>query len=125
MADDATTPEQLSRGRIVRDEDLPNLAAQWLADGYDSPSLRDLAALTRRDKMEAGRLLPEVLVGSATRSPTSTTRSRISPGADAGTRSSGLCSSWTGPTLPTLRRSTSWRSSVTCPSCGSPGVVRS
>jgi hypothetical protein len=61
VTDDLITPEQLSHGRIVRDEDLPELAAQWLVAGYDSPALRELAGLTRRDAMEASQLVPEVL----------------------------------------------------------------
>lgn len=61
MADEVIPPEQMSHGRVVRDEDLPRLAAQWLNAGYDSPLLRDLAGLTRREAMEARQLLPEVI----------------------------------------------------------------
>ncbi|CAN5268642.1 hypothetical protein BH09ACT11_BH09ACT11_13010 [soil metagenome] len=61
MADDLITPEQMSHGRVVRDDDLPGLAAQWLVEGYDSPLLRELAGLTRREAMQARQLLPQVV----------------------------------------------------------------
>ena len=51
----------MSHGRIVCDADLPELAAQWLIAGYDSPLLRELAGFTRRDAMEASQLVAEVL----------------------------------------------------------------
>lgn len=58
----AITPETAERyADSVRDSDLPMLAAHWLADGYDSDALRDLAGLTARDGAEARVLLPEVL----------------------------------------------------------------
>ena len=41
----------------VRDEDLPMLAAIWLARGYDSEELRELAGLTRQEAREGGRRL--------------------------------------------------------------------
>ncbi|EFC80867.1 hypothetical protein [Parafrankia sp. EUN1f] len=40
---------------------LPHLAADALASGFDSPSLRELAGLGFRDELEARRLLPVVL----------------------------------------------------------------
>lgn len=40
---------------------LPHLAADALADGFDSPVLRELAALGARDDLEARRLLPVAL----------------------------------------------------------------
>ena len=53
----------LSGARHIRDEDLPMLAAIWLAQGYDSEELRELAGLTRQDGRQEGRLLlPGVLV---------------------------------------------------------------
>jgi hypothetical protein len=41
----------------LRDEDLPMLAAIWLAQGYDSEELRELAGLTRQESREGGRQL--------------------------------------------------------------------
>ncbi|MGW6200728.1 hypothetical protein ACWF0M_31595 [Kribbella sp. NPDC055110] len=55
------TPEQASRGRAVRDADLPMLAAHWLVEGYDSPLLRELAGLTRRQSTEARQMFEAVL----------------------------------------------------------------
>jgi hypothetical protein len=37
------------------------LAAQWLADGYDSPLLREIAGLSRREATEARQLFDAVL----------------------------------------------------------------
>jgi hypothetical protein len=52
----------LNGARRIRDEDLPMLAAVWLAQGYDSEELRELAGLTRQDGRQEGRLLlPAVL----------------------------------------------------------------
>lgn len=68
------TPDQAARGAaFVPDKDLPMLAARWLADGLDSEPLRALAALTRRDRVEARRLLPEVLSSLGIRVPRSDT----------------------------------------------------
>jgi hypothetical protein len=59
----AITPEAARReADTVPDADLLMLAALWLADGYDSAQLRDLAGLTKRDGAEARALLPGVLV---------------------------------------------------------------
>jgi hypothetical protein len=56
------TPQDVARDPgAVRDEDLPMLAAGWLAEGHDSGELRALAGLTRRDAAEARALLPAVL----------------------------------------------------------------
>jgi hypothetical protein len=55
------TPEQASRGLIIPDTDLPMLAAHWLVAGYDSSRLRELAALSRYEGLEARRALPAVL----------------------------------------------------------------
>ncbi len=41
-------------------EELPMLAAEWLAAGLDTPTLRELAALSRGDRSAAG-LWPDVL----------------------------------------------------------------
>ena len=50
------SPEQASKsGGYVRDEDLPMLAAEWLAQGYDSDELRELAGMTRQEAREGGR----------------------------------------------------------------------
>ncbi|WP_433286096.1 hypothetical protein [Micromonospora sp. CA-244673] len=42
-------------------EELPMVAAQALAEGLDSPSLRELAGLSRGDYREARELLGPVL----------------------------------------------------------------
>jgi hypothetical protein len=52
------SPELASMsGRHVRDEDLPMLAAVWLAQGYDSGELRELAGMTRQEARQGGRRL--------------------------------------------------------------------
>ena len=53
------TPQEASRSGAgyVRDEDLAMLAAVWLAQGYDSGELRELAALTRQEARQGGRRL--------------------------------------------------------------------
>ena len=61
MTDLDFTPEEASRGRAVPDADLPMLAALWLTHGYDSPLLRELAGLTRRQFIEARRMFEAVL----------------------------------------------------------------
>ena len=61
MTDFDITPEEASRGRAVRDADLPMLAALWLTRGWDSPLLRELAGLTRHQATEARRMLEAVL----------------------------------------------------------------
>lgn len=61
MARFDVSPEQASRGRVFADADLPMLAAEWLADGYDSPLLRELAGLSRADATEARRMFGAVL----------------------------------------------------------------
>jgi hypothetical protein len=57
------TPAQVADGYdgFLPDRELPGLAAKWLADGYDSPALVELAGLTRQDGLEARRLLDTVL----------------------------------------------------------------
>jgi hypothetical protein len=57
------SPEEASRsGGHVRDEDLPMVAAVWLAQGYDSDELRELAGMTRQEARQGGRrLLADVL----------------------------------------------------------------
>lgn len=57
-------PEEASRGGAdqLRDEQLPLLAAEWLARGYDSSELVQLATMTSTEaRSEARRLLPEVI----------------------------------------------------------------
>lgn len=53
------SPEEASKSGAgyIRDEDLPMLAAVWLAQGYDSEELRQLAGLTRQEAREGGRQL--------------------------------------------------------------------
>jgi hypothetical protein len=53
------SPEEASKSGAgyVRDEDLPMLAAVWLAQGYDSDELRELAGLTRQEARQGGRQL--------------------------------------------------------------------
>jgi|GEM_PF-4080802 len=60
---DAISPEDASRGAIrdLHDADLPMLGAVWLATGYDSESLRELAAMTKHDGPQARRLTLKVL----------------------------------------------------------------
>ena len=55
------TPEQASHGRVVKDAELPALAAQWLTQGFDSPTLREVAGLTRREGTEARQAFATVL----------------------------------------------------------------
>jgi hypothetical protein len=55
------TPEQASHGRVIPDADLPMLAAQWLVEGYDSPLLREMAGLSRRQSTEARQMFEAVL----------------------------------------------------------------
>jgi hypothetical protein len=45
----------------VPDQEIPLLAARWLAEGYDSAELRELAALSSADRVEARRGLPDAL----------------------------------------------------------------
>jgi hypothetical protein len=45
VVDPETTPEQASRGQLLPDRELAMLGAHWLAAGYDSPALRQLASL--------------------------------------------------------------------------------
>jgi hypothetical protein len=53
------TPEEASRSGAgdIRDENLPMLAAVWLAQDYDSEELRKLAGLTRQEARQGGRQL--------------------------------------------------------------------
>src|SRR5207248_6306040 len=59
----AMTPQRAARGAAgsLPDADLPMLAAEWLAQGFDSEPLRELAGLSRNDGAEARRLLPVAL----------------------------------------------------------------
>ena len=42
----------------LHDQEMPLLAAQWLAEGSDSAELRELAALSSGDRVKARRALP-------------------------------------------------------------------
>jgi hypothetical protein len=42
---------------LLRDEDLPMLAAVWLTQGYNSERLRELAGMTRQEARQGGRQL--------------------------------------------------------------------
>lgn len=46
---------------IASTENVPWWAAQWLADGYDGPALRELAGLNSRDPRAVNDLLPAAL----------------------------------------------------------------
>lgn len=52
-------------------ENVPWWAAQWLADGYDGPALRELAGLNGRDPHEVNDLLPAALAEMGVRMPSS------------------------------------------------------
>ncbi|GAA1994366.1 hypothetical protein [Catenulispora subtropica] len=56
---------------IAPTENVPWWAAQWLADGYDGPALRELAGLTGRDPHEVNDLLPAALAEMGIRMPPS------------------------------------------------------
>lgn len=64
MTGDHPTPEEAAQTalRDHADVDLPHLAAKWLADGFDSKALRNLAAIGPGGEAEARRLLPTALV---------------------------------------------------------------
>src|SRR4051794_41170971 len=47
------TPEQACRGQLLPDRELVMLGAHWLAAGYDSPALLQLASLGPPDLSEA------------------------------------------------------------------------
>jgi hypothetical protein len=57
------SPRDAAQGGLygVPDQEVPLLAAQWLAEGYDSTELRELAALSSADRVEARRGLPAAL----------------------------------------------------------------
>ena len=56
------SPREASRNGAgqVRDEDLPMLAAVWLAQGHDSGELRELAGMARQEACQGGR---QILAG--------------------------------------------------------------
>jgi hypothetical protein len=60
------SPQEASKSGAghVRDEDLPMLAANWLAQGFDSDELRELAGLTRHEARESGRQLVSGVLSS-------------------------------------------------------------
>jgi hypothetical protein len=96
------SPEQASKsGGQVRDEDLPMLAAVWLAQGYDSDELQELAGMTRHEAREGRRrLLAGVLSSLGWPMRTGTTLRRRSRGWVTGTGSNGSRSRWTGCLAP-------------------------
>jgi hypothetical protein len=51
------TPDEASRGGAedLLDEDLPMLAANWLAAGWESEPLRHLAEMSAKDAQAGGR----------------------------------------------------------------------
>lgn len=58
------TPADAARGATqhLPDSDLPLLAARWLAEGWDSEALIELAGMSRAEaQLDARRLLPVVL----------------------------------------------------------------
>jgi len=63
MSDRVWTPEQVAQGglALIPDADLPDLAARWLAEGYDSEPLVEVAAMSRREGVDARRLFDDVL----------------------------------------------------------------
>lgn len=46
---------------VAPTEDVPWWAAQWLADGHDSPALQELAGLNGRDSHTVNDLIPAAL----------------------------------------------------------------
>ena len=54
-------------------ERVPWWAAQWLADGHDGTTLRELAGLNGHDPRAVGDLLPEALAEMGVTLPTTTT----------------------------------------------------
>jgi len=63
MSDRVWTPEQVAQGglALIPDSDLPDLAARWLAEGYDSEALAEVAAMSRREGVDARRRFGDVL----------------------------------------------------------------
>lgn len=57
------SPRDVAQGGLyeVPDQEIPLLAAHWLAEGYDSAELRELAALSSGDRVDARRGLPGAL----------------------------------------------------------------
>ncbi|CAN5402227.1 hypothetical protein BH10ACT8_BH10ACT8_23110 [soil metagenome] len=58
---DFVKPAEAGRGRLLPDRDLSMLAAEWLAAGYDSPALVELASLHPADLGEARSLFEATL----------------------------------------------------------------
>jgi len=56
---------------IAPTENVPWWAAQWLADGFDGPALRELAGLNGRDSHEVNDLLPDALAEMGVAMPSS------------------------------------------------------
>lgn len=63
MPDRAWTPKEVAEGglSLIPDAELPNLAARWLAEGYDSEVLLEVASMSRREGPEARQLFGDVL----------------------------------------------------------------
>jgi hypothetical protein len=55
------TPEQASQGQLLPDRELVMLGAHWLAAGYESAALLELASLGRADLSEARALFEAAL----------------------------------------------------------------
>ncbi len=58
------SPDEVTFGLLsgIPDDQLPMLAAEWLASGdYDSDLLREVAGMSRREGLDARRLFPELL----------------------------------------------------------------
>ncbi len=113
------TPEQASRGRVIPDGDLPMLAAHWLVDGHDSPLLRELAALTRRDATEARRLFGAVLAELGHPVAAIDQPYDELPWRGHWEQIRWASTSWTEPTPRTPRRN----ASPTSPTCGLPAAA--
>jgi hypothetical protein len=61
MASYEITPEQASQGQLLPDRELVMLGAHWLAAGYESPALLELASLGAADLREARGLFETAL----------------------------------------------------------------
>lgn len=55
------TPEQASQGQLLSDRELVMLGAHWVAAGYESPALLELASLGAADLSEARGLFETAL----------------------------------------------------------------
>jgi hypothetical protein len=81
------------------------LAAVWLAQGYDSEELRELAGLTRHDSRQEGRLLlPGVLASLGCHFGTRTMPGKSFRGWVTGLGSRGRAMRWTAWLPPTAHQ---------------------